>query len=161
MRLYLYTGLLVLKFFFARLLIADLCSWPNIAGHRAAPVRLALAANQRFARSEPTRFSGTYCRRKYLQYFQFSMFIVNHCCFILLCCRLTADGAYASLFESDAAALVKVQPRVWTAEAAATVMCTHGTVFHSLVKRGQLRSGERVLVTGGGGVAAAAVLSIF
>ena len=48
-------------------------------------------------------------------------------------------------------------PENWSMTEASTVMCTYGTVWHSLFQRGRLARGETLLVTGSGGVASAAV----
>jgi D-arabinose 1-dehydrogenase-like Zn-dependent alcohol dehydrogenase len=70
---------------------------------------------------------------------------------------ITADGGYAESVVVGESACVPFPAEFSFAEAS-TVMCTYGTVYHSLFVRGRLAEGERLLVTGAsGGVGSAAV----
>ncbi|WP_022721358.1 NADPH:quinone oxidoreductase family protein [Rhodopseudomonas sp. B29] len=66
-------------------------------------------------------------------------------------------GAYAEEVVTSAASLVPAPPNFDDAEAA-TFLAGHGTAWHALVERGQLKRGDVLLVHGaGGGVGLAAV----
>ncbi|MDE2061870.1 MAG: NADPH:quinone oxidoreductase family protein [Bradyrhizobium sp.] len=66
-------------------------------------------------------------------------------------------GAYADEVIVTPSQLVKLPPDFHYAEGA-TFLAAHGTAYHALVDRGQLRRGEALLVHGaGGGVGLAAV----
>jgi NADPH:quinone reductase-like Zn-dependent oxidoreductase len=69
---------------------------------------------------------------------------------------LTANGGYAQQVVVGESACVRIPPG-WTMADASTVMCTYGTVWHSLFVRGRLTPDDTLLVTGSGGVASAAV----
>jgi acryloyl-coenzyme A reductase len=73
---------------------------------------------------------------------------------------LTTDGGYADYITTHETAFVKVPSyQSWSAIDAAPVMSTFGTVWQGAMIRGQLKSNERVLVTGAsGGVGSAAVV---
>ena len=80
--------------------------------------------------------------------------------FILFFKKKNKQKQWIDLFWNEWYLLLTFQKlpyRKWSAEAASTIMCTYGTVWHSLVVRGRLAENERVLITGAGGVAAAAV----
>lgn len=72
---------------------------------------------------------------------------------------LTCDGGYSEYITAHETAFVKVPSHEkWSAIHAAPVMSTFGTVWQGAIVRGQLKSNERVLVTGAsGGVGSAAV----
>jgi acryloyl-coenzyme A reductase len=70
---------------------------------------------------------------------------------------ILADGGYARHIVAPASAFYPV-PRDLPAVEAAVFHCTFGTAYRDLVTLGQLRKGERVLITGAnGGVGSSAV----
>ncbi len=70
---------------------------------------------------------------------------------------ILADGGYASHLIAPESALYRVPAAMATVDAA-VLHCTFGTAYRDLVTLGDLRVGERVLVTGAnGGVGSAAV----
>ena len=75
---------------------------------------------------------------------------------------LTCDGGYATQASACASAFVRLPDRCqasrWSAEEAAPVMSTFGTVWQGALERGKLQAGETVAITGAsGGVGSAAV----
>lgn len=72
---------------------------------------------------------------------------------------LTTFGGYAEYCVVGESCWVKVSGG-FSASEAATLVCTYGTVWHGAVTRGQLKEGERILVTGASGGVGTAMLQI-
>lgn len=72
---------------------------------------------------------------------------------------LTCNGGYSEYITTHETAFVKVPTyECWSAIHAAPVMSTFGTVWQGAVVRGELKSNEKVLITGAsGGVGSAAI----
>lgn len=72
---------------------------------------------------------------------------------------LTCNGGYSEYLTTHETAFVKVPSyKNWSPIHAAPVMSTFGTVWQGAIVRGQLKSNEKVLVTGAsGGVGSAAI----